>query len=431
MMQALNKLKTFLPKNSFVRSVLVLAGGTALGQLITLLASPFITRLYTAEDFGLLAVFTSLLGIFLVVASWRYEFAVPLPEDDKDAAALLVLSLVIVMVMSLVTLAVVLLFPDALANLLGSPQLAPYLWLLPLSLVAAGTYQVISYWSIRQKHFKQLSVTKLTQSLWLVAVQLGLGFLGLRPLGLFVGDLVGRFGGSGSLARLAWKQSKDTFKLVRVADLRSVAYRYRKFPLLSSGSSLLNAAGLQLPAILFASLFGPQIAGWFALSQRLVAIPSVLIGRSVLQVYMNEAARLANTDAAGLKKLFLQTTTKLLQISIAPCLLMVAFGGLAFSLVFGKEWFEAGRYLQVLSIMFLAQFVTFPISQTLIILEKQGWQLAWDTLRFVLVVVSIAVPYAMGVNPFWSVVSYSAAMLVAYVVLFQLSLFAVNKRISV
>ncbi len=430
MMQALNKLRTFLPKNNFVRSVMILAGGTALGQLVVVLASPLVTRLYIAEDFGLLAVFTSLLGIILVVASWRYEYAIPLPDNDRDASNLLVLSLGIVCAMSLFTFVAVLVFPVSIARLFGLPQLAGYLWLLPLSLFAAGCYQAISYWSIRKKHFKQLAVTKLTQSLGLVFVQVMLGLFSLRPLGLLLGDMVGRFGGSGALARLAWQQSGEVFRSVKLTNLRSVAYRYRKFPLLSTGSSLLNAAGLQLPVILFASLFSPQIAGWFALSQRLIAIPSVLVGRSVAQVYMNEASRLAHGEPHELKALFLQTTRKLLQISILPAVLMVAFGGVAFAFVFGKDWYEAGRYLQVLSIMFLAQFVTFPISQTLVILEKQDWQLAWDAVRFVLMVLSIVVPNYLKASPFLTVASYSLAMLVTYVSLFMLSFVALNKKVA-
>lgn len=430
MMQGFEKLRHVLPKNDFVRKVMVLAGGTALGQLIVVLASPLMTRLYTAEDFGLLAVFTSLLGIVLVIASLRYEFAIPLPEDDKDASSLLVLSLATVFVTSIFGFIAIFLFSGQLANLVGSPQLAGYLWLLPLSLFAGGCYQAISYWSIRKQHFKHLAMTKLTQSLGLVAVQVVLGLFAFRPLGLFVGDMIGRVGGSGALARLAWQQSGEVFRSVKFADVRSVAYRYRNFPLLSTGSSLLNAAGLQLPAILIAAQFSPQVAGWFALSQRLVAIPSVLIGRSVSQVYMNEASKLAHSDPHKLKKLFLQTTKKLFQVSVIPAVLMVVFGGLAFSFVFGKEWYEAGRYLQLLSLMFLAQFVTFPISQTLIILEKQGWQLAWDSLRFVLMILSVVVPSYFGLSPFLTIAIYSLVMLVTYALLFALSFWALQKRIA-
>lgn len=89
MSAGLQRLKALLPKSSFARSVAVLAGGTAAGQAIVVLASPIITRLYTPEDFGVLAVYSSLLGILSTVAALRYELAIPLSEKDEDAAALL------------------------------------------------------------------------------------------------------------------------------------------------------------------------------------------------------------------------------------------------------------------------------------------------------------------------------------------------------
>ncbi|HOX23097.1 MAG TPA: hypothetical protein PLL10_06490, partial [Elusimicrobiales bacterium] len=84
-----------LPKESFARGVAVLAGGTAIGQGLVLALSPVVSRLYTPDDFGTLAVYASFLGIATVIVSLRYEIAIPLPEDDKVAANLLGLSLLL------------------------------------------------------------------------------------------------------------------------------------------------------------------------------------------------------------------------------------------------------------------------------------------------------------------------------------------------
>ena len=68
-MNLFSAVKSFFPKGVFARSVTVLAGGTALGQAIVTLASPLLTRLYGPEDFGVLALYTAILSILLVVAS--------------------------------------------------------------------------------------------------------------------------------------------------------------------------------------------------------------------------------------------------------------------------------------------------------------------------------------------------------------------------
>ena len=58
----------------------VLVGGTAFAQAIAVLALPLLTRLYTPDDFSVLAVYAALLGIISVVACLRLEIAIPMPN---------------------------------------------------------------------------------------------------------------------------------------------------------------------------------------------------------------------------------------------------------------------------------------------------------------------------------------------------------------
>jgi len=128
-------LRRLLPKNTFARGVSVLVGGTAAAQLLTVLAAPLLTRLYSPEDFGLLAVYGSLLALIGVMSSLRYELAIPLPEDDGEAANLAVLSLILVGISALLSGVLVLLLDTAIADALGVPALADYSWLLPVGVL--------------------------------------------------------------------------------------------------------------------------------------------------------------------------------------------------------------------------------------------------------------------------------------------------------
>ncbi|MGB9859042.1 MAG: lipopolysaccharide biosynthesis protein, partial [Moorellaceae bacterium] len=123
----LTRLKVLLPKSSFTRNVAVLTGGTAAGQAMVVLASPILTRLYTPEDFGVLAVYSSVLSIVSVVASLRYELAIPLAEDDETAANLLLLSLTIGVGVSLLTGILTWLLGDQIVTWTNTLALKPYL----------------------------------------------------------------------------------------------------------------------------------------------------------------------------------------------------------------------------------------------------------------------------------------------------------------
>jgi lipopolysaccharide exporter len=93
-----------IKKNDFAVNVLKLISGTALGQMITVLVSPLLARIYAPEDFGLLAVYISIASILSVIISLRYETAVVLPEDDNQAMDLVLLASLVAFVFSILFL---------------------------------------------------------------------------------------------------------------------------------------------------------------------------------------------------------------------------------------------------------------------------------------------------------------------------------------
>lgn len=408
------------PKGGFARNVAVLAGGTVGGQGLVILSTPVLTRLYSPTELGVLAVYMSLLTMALAFASARYEMAIPLPREDLGAANLAVLCFAVLVAICVVLLAPTLLFAGEIASRLNAVELQPYLWLLPAGLLGGGAYQILNYWAVRQRAFPVIARTKLSQSIAQVTAQLGLGFLGAGPLGLLVGDVAGRAGGSGALASLLIVRDRALLKRVTVKGVRAAAKRYRQFPIVSSGSSLLNTAGLQLPSLLLAVFYGPAVAGLFALSQRAVGIPMRLVGHSVGQVYLGEASRMVREEPDRLAGLFGRATRRLLLFGAPPVVAAALVGPSMFTRLFGPEWTASGTFVQLLVPMFIAQFVVSPLSQTAILLERQGLQMAADLARTMIVVGSLWLPYRLGWPSNWAVGLYSVCMVVMYIGYYQM-----------
>ena len=80
------QLMRILPKSRFARNVAVVSAGSAMGQGLLIVSAPLLTRLYTPADFGVLAVYVSIVSILVVVASLRYEMAINLPGHIKAVA---------------------------------------------------------------------------------------------------------------------------------------------------------------------------------------------------------------------------------------------------------------------------------------------------------------------------------------------------------
>ena len=206
-----NWVRSLFPSSDFSRNVGLLAGSTALAQAIALLTSPILTRIYTPEDFGVLAVFTSFLTMLTVVATLRYDMAIPLPEHDDEAVCVLHLCFIIV----ICSVAMVGLgawgtgyLATSWATVVSS---ALYVWLLLIAVFGAGVYQTFRYWAVRKGAFGAIARSTISQGLGRGVAQVGLGFLGIRPLGLLVGQVLGQILGGGSLALITWRGNHQSF----------------------------------------------------------------------------------------------------------------------------------------------------------------------------------------------------------------------------
>lgn len=409
-----------IPRGRLARSMALLAGSTVIGQGVVLAASPLLTRMYSPEEIGLLAVYTSIVLLLMPIASGRYDIAVPLPRRAGTAANLLAVSLVCAFSLSVVIALVSLLAGPELLRALHAPELRPHLWLVPAGLMWAATYQSASAWAVRAGEFGRLARTRVSQSVLMVLVQVGGGALGGGATVLLAGDALGRAGGTVNLGRLAWTHDRRALQRVRWSRMRAAAHRYRHFPLLSSGSALLNTAGLQLPALLFAAFYGPQVAGWLILGQRVIGIPSRLVGQAIGQVYMGEAARLSREAPWQMLGLFDRFTRRLLLLGGVPVLLVGLVAPSLFGVVFGPEWRAAGVYVWLLTPMFVAQIVVSPLSQSAVLLERQGVQLLADGMRTAAVLAALVVPALLGWSARATVAAYSVCMFITYLAYLQM-----------
>jgi len=431
---AIQKLRQFtshiLPQGGFARNVTVLAGGTAIGQAISMIASPILTRLYSIQDFGNLQVYLSIMTFVILFSTWRYEYAIMLPDKDRTAANLLAVTVGIVIMMSIFTAFA--LWWIAGSHLLpeNMNSLRPYLWLIPISMCGGGLYQVLSCWTLRQKSYKPVAATKLTQSFGQNITQLCMGFFRNGLLGLLLGDALGRMTGSLSFLRLLWRQNKKLFREVCLRDMWNAMVRFRNFPIISTGSALINTAGFSLPPLILAKFYGAMVLGWFALEMRVLEAPSALVGQSISQAYMSEAARLAISDPKAMHALFLKIMKRLLKLGAIPFAIAIVISHSLFALVFGESWREAGNYARLLAIMHYVSFAVWPLMPTLNILEKQSWQLMWDIGRLVFTIVCLLVVYYCGMSARWTIIAYGAAMTIGYVTHLFLSHRAIQERIK-
>lgn len=403
-----SRISQLLPKNRMVRGIGVLVGGTASAQLLAILAAPVLTRLYSPDDFGLLAVFTALLAFFTVIASGRYELTIPLPESDQDAANITFLGFVIVLFTTLLSLILFLIWPHEIAHVLSAPELAGLLWLIPFGVFFVGCYQLFNKWAVRTKSYRHISRTRIYQSLGTLGIQLGAFKIGGSAL--LVGHATGQGIGATGLALSALRRAE--FRHCNWKDMWRQARRYRDFPIYSTWTALFNTASLQLAPVVLVASFGTVIAGLYALTLRVLSIPGSLIGNAVGSVFLSEAP--AASRSGSLAELVSTFHSRLAMAGSVPLVILLFFGPELFQLVFGGEWRQAGIYAQWMAPWIYLQFQWSPLSMIASVLELQREALVSQVITFVTRFGALALSVVFAQTPDDTIFAFAVVSAVVY-----------------
>lgn len=369
-------------KNPFVRRVSVLVGGTALGQLIAILALPILTRLYGPEAFSVLAVYTSILSLITVIACLRLEIAIPLPKSDRMAAALCVLAITSVIFFTLLTTVFIAIFPD-IFNTLTDNKISHFLWLLPIGVLAIGLYNTLQYWSIRRKKFHLIAKTRITQSLSGTIIKLIVGIINSSwTAGLIIGQVISQGTGFISLSRSLLKNDWQLFKKIKPAYLKATLKKHKNFPKYSTLEAFANVGGIQIPIILIAYYSADAEAGYLMVAMQLLSAPMSLIGNSVAQVYLSEGAE--RHHRGELRRFTIKTIINLTKIAFIPLFLIALLAPFLMPYFLGKDWQRTGYFISWMVPWFFMQFISSPISMSLHITGNQKTAFLLQLFGFIL-----------------------------------------------
>jgi O-antigen/teichoic acid export membrane protein len=352
--------------------VLTLMAGTTIAQAFPVAISPILTRIYTPEDFGLFAMYVAIVSIVAVIATGRYELAIMLPEKDEDAFQITILASVITLLMSSLLLLIVVTFNREIANILQNPEISPWLYLLPLSVLITGLYQALNYWHNRNKRYTSIAINRVVQSGGTVSGQLGLYFI-MQSIGLIIGQLTGQFLGLLYFLKTYFLKDRRKYKALR-SKAKVLAKQYQNFPKIEVPTALVNVCANQAPNILLASLFSANSAGFYYLTQRVLQVPITLISGSVLDVFKQRASE-DYKKYGHCREIFKRTFWALLLIALPLSVVLFIVIQDLFTWVFGESWQEAGTYAQILILPLFLRFMANPLSFVFHIAGKQFWNL--------------------------------------------------------
>lgn len=391
--------------STFIRQVLVVASGTAGAQILTMLFSPLITRLYGPEAFGLLGTFQALVLVLIPAAALAYPIAVVLPKSDTEASGLMKLSLFSTLGMSILALLLLLLGGDRLLQALNMQKLGGFIYLVPLAMLFAGGLQIIKQWVIRKQLFGALARTTFTQSLLINSLKTGAGFI--NPLAAVLVVLA-------TLAHclhamVLWFNLKPGQKPGGShLPLTQLAYHYRDFPFYRAPQQVVNALSQSTPVLFLAAFFGPAAAGFYTLTKTVMALPAALLAKSVGDVFFPRITQAVHNNEP-VQKLLTKATLALAALGLVPFAVIAAFGPWLFALVFGEEWHVAGEYARWMSLWLYFAFLNRPAVAAIPALGVQGWFLFYEVSSLLLRIAAIALAYWLYNDDLLAIIAFSVA----------------------
>jgi lipopolysaccharide exporter len=389
---------------AFFSNVLKLVSGSIIAQILGILLIPVITRIYSPEDFGVYQLFLSISGILIAFSCLSYQLSIMLPKEDEDAANIVALCFILVTLISIVSGSFFIIFSDWIAHILNTPEISYYLVFLPLIVFLNGIFLGMTYWLTRRKRFGINATAQIVNSFSSKIVQIAVGLYSATSTGLIAGSIVS---GIASLAVL-FKQIKNDlplFRKVTLKNIRSLAIRYKRFPLFTSWSTGANTISTQIAPLLLAYYFSPEVVGYYAIASMVVFLPMGIIGSATSQVFFQKACDEKNRTGS-VTNIVREIQPRLISIGMFPMFVLMIMGADLFSFVLGSQWSVSGQYAAILAPWLLFVFIASPLTTIFAVLEKQTLDLTFNILILISRVVALVIGGLYG-DPYVALLLYS------------------------
>lgn len=416
----------WLKKRINMAPVATLAGSAGLGQVILLIATPLLSRLYTPDQFAVFSVFSALGAVLVVLPAIRLELCVPIEPDEALARRTATAALQSAIVFSLLgTFAILALSPIIVAKFSDNWGVSGWVWLLPLAASSTAALAVMNQWAVRVRAYRAISARNISRNLVMAVLQLLIGLVWDSAGGLIAGFIAANVVACVSMFISLHLNFSDV--LLGFREWSSIVAKWWRFSVRMVFSGFLNLAGVQLPIVAFASFYTAGDTGQLAMAQRVLALPIAVIGMAVGQVFLADFSSTVRAGRDG-HRIFVTSTLRLFAVGVLVVVGAVFLGPVLIPLLLGPQWGLAGEYIAVMSVGIAAQLIASPLSQVLIVLELLHIQIAWDLGRLIAVVGSVAVMGQLGVESMHAVLALSGITFATYAIQWLTCYVAISSR---
>ncbi len=368
-------------KNEFLRNVFVLFKGNAIAQAITLISIPILTRIYSPEEFGAIALFIGMVNVFAVAATGGYDMAIVLPKRNGQAFHLLAGSIVISFLCALLSLVIILIFYHPITGAFKVETYKTIIWLLPLSVFLAGTHRSLYCWFNRKRLFGLMGANRVVQNTGQTGVRLFRGAFTNGHWGLAAGFLVGLVMAWAMFVQQLFKKEAWRLRYISLKSTLKALREYRNFPQYLMPMGVLNSISVYILIFGLSLITTGTVVGHYERAWRVINFPLSLISASFGSVFFEKMNRSNNRQ-----KFYLYSYFGNLAIAIVILSPVAIWGEDIFGFVLGHDWRIAGKMAQVILPLTAFSFATECVSTIFSVIKKNQLLLIWQIIYLLIAV---------------------------------------------
>ncbi|HCY1171393.1 TPA: type 8 capsular polysaccharide synthesis protein Cap8K [Staphylococcus aureus] len=405
--------------NKFIGDSFLMILSSGIAQVILIITTPIITRLYSPTEFGEFTIFSNIAMILIPIINARYDLLIVNTKNDRSANILSQISFLISLLILLILIPIF-----AISAWLYPNFILDFIFIIIMLFLVSLTNIFTNYLN-KERKYKVLSLINVFRAGSMALLQIIFGLLALGSLGLIIGFSLSYIAG----ITLGYKTFKKHFNIVRDKEETKALFLENKNQLVySTPSILLNSLSFSVVVFFIGILYTNTEVGIYGMAIRVLGIPVTIISLGLSKIFMQQANDYY-IEHGNFRNLLLKFSSILVIVSIILYVPLYLFSEELVNILLGHSWIDAITVIKIVIPLFVIRLIVSTVSLSVIVLQKQQLELILQALFLIGTTVTFVISKMLNLT-FLNFVSINTVVLIVSYMIFFIALyyFAKNKQ---
>ncbi|HDE5096385.1 TPA: type 8 capsular polysaccharide synthesis protein Cap8K [Staphylococcus aureus] len=405
--------------NKFIGDSFLMILSSGIAQVILIITTPIITRLYSPTEFGEFTIFSNIAMILIPMINARYDLLIVNTKNDRSANILSQISFLISLLILLILIPIF-----AISAWLYPNFILDFIFIIIMLFLVSLTNIFTNYLN-KERKYKVLSLINVFRAGSMALLQIIFGLLALGSLGLIIGFSLSYIAG----ITLGYKTFKKHFNIVRDKEETKALFLENKNQLVySTPSILLNSLSFSVVVFFIGILYTNTEVGIYGMAIRVLGIPVTIISLGLSKIFMQQANDYY-IEYGNFRNLLLKFSSILVIVSIILYVPLYLFSEELVNILLGHSWVDAITVIKIVIPLFVIRLIVSTVSLSVIVLQKQQLELILQALFLIGTTATFVISKMLNLT-FLNFVSINTVVLIVSYMIFFIALyyFAKNKQ---